>query len=107
MTILVTGGAGYIGSHMVYLLVDGGEDVIVVDDLSTGFDWAVPNGARLVVGNIGDQALMESLIAENDIETIVHFAASTVVSDSTLNPLEYYRNNTVNSRSLIEIATRR
>ena len=104
MTILVSGGAGYIGSHMVYALVDAGEDVLVVDDLSTGFDWAVPKGVQLVVGNIGDQSLLQSILSQHQVESIIHYAASTVVPDSLRIPLEYYRNNTVNSRSLIESA---
>src|SRR5215831_401317 len=104
MTILVTGGAGYIGSHMVHALVDVGEQVIVIDNLSTGFEWAVPKGVPLVRGNVGDQALLQPLLAEHEVETIIHFAASTVVSESVSTPLKYYLNNTVNSRSLIESA---
>ena len=106
MTVLVTGGAGYIGSHMVHALLDAGERVVVLDDLSTGFDWAVAQGARFVVGDAGDQALVVHLIAEHRIEAIVHFAASIVVPDSVRNPLGYYRNNTVNSRALIEAAVK-
>jgi UDP-glucose 4-epimerase len=104
MTTLVTGGAGYIGSHMVHALVDAGEQVIVIDNISTGFEWAVPKGVPLVRGNVGDGALLQSLLAEYEVETIIHFAASTVVSDSVSTPLKYYLNNTVNSRSLIESA---
>jgi UDP-glucose 4-epimerase len=104
MTILVTGGAGYIGSHMVHALVDAGEQVIVIDNLSTGFEWALPKGVPLVIGNVGDQSLLQPLFSEHEVETIIHFAASTVVSESVAKPLEYYRNNTVNSRSLIELA---
>jgi UDP-glucose 4-epimerase len=106
MTILVTGGAGYIGSHMVHALVDGGESVVVLDNLSTGFNWAVPPGVPLVVGETGDQALVTALIAEHGVDAIIHFAASIVVPDSVANPLEYYRNNTVNSRAMIETAVR-
>jgi len=106
MTILVTGGAGYIGSHMVHALVDGGESVAVLDNLSTGFNWAVPPGVPLVVGETGDQALVTALIAEHGVDAIIHFAASIVVPDSVANPLEYYRNNTVNSRAMIETAVR-
>lgn len=105
MTVLVTGGAGYIGSHMALQLVDAAEeDVVVVDDLSAGFRWAVPAGAELVVGNAGDQALVGRLIRERGIDAIIHFAGSIVVPESVANPLAYYRNNTVVSRALIESA---
>jgi UDP-glucose 4-epimerase len=104
MSILVTGGAGYIGSHMVHGLVDAGERVIVLDNLSTGFEWAVAKGAELVIGDTGDQQLVASLIATHAVEAIIHFAASIVVPESVAEPLRYYRNNTVNSRALIECA---
>jgi UDP-glucose 4-epimerase len=104
MTTLVTGGAGYIGSHMVHELVDAGEKVVVLDNLSTGFDWAVAEGAPLVVGDTGDQPLVASIIAEHGVDAIIHFAASAVVPESVAQPLAYYRNNTVNSRALIETA---
>jgi UDP-glucose 4-epimerase len=104
MTVLVTGGAGYIGSHMVLELVDAGEHVVVLDNLSTGFSWAVAAGVPLVVGDTGDQALIARLIRQHGIEAIIHFAASIVVPDSVRDPLGYYRNNTVNSRALIECA---
>jgi len=104
VTILVTGGAGYIGSHMVYELIDAGEAVVVLDNLVTGFDWAVANDVPLVVGDTGDQPLVASIIAEHGIEAIIHFAASTVVPESVVDPLAYYRNNTVNSRALMETA---
>src|SRR4029077_12043483 len=104
MTILVTGGAGYIGSHMVHELVDAGEKVITLDSLVTGFDWAVAEGVPLIVGDTGDQELVASIIAKHDVDAIIHFAASTVVPESVAQPLAYYRNNTVNSRALIETA---
>jgi UDP-glucose 4-epimerase len=104
MTILVTGGAGYIGSHMVHALVDAGERVVVLDNLSTGFDWAVAPAASLVVGETGDQSRVAALIAEHRVDAIIHFAASLIVPDSVRDPLRYYRNNTVNSRALIEAA---
>jgi UDP-glucose 4-epimerase len=104
MTVLVTGGAGYIGSHMVHALLDAGEPVVVLDNLSTGFDWAVAAGAKLVVGDTGDQDLVTALLREHRIEAIIHFAASVVVPESVAEPLRYYRNNTANSRALIECA---
>ena len=104
MTVLVTGGAGYIGSHMVLELADAGERVVVLDNLSTGFPWAVAKGVPLIVGDTGDQALVTRLIHQHGIDAIIHFAASIVVPDSVRDPLGYYRNNTVNSRALIECA---
>ncbi|MEI9901533.1 MAG: UDP-glucose 4-epimerase GalE [Hyphomicrobium sp.] len=106
MTILVTGGAGYIGSHMGWLLVDAGEDVVVLDNLVTGFGWAVAPEAKLVHGDVGDQDLVGRLIAEHRIDAIIHFAGSIVVPDSVSDPLGYYLNNTVKSRALIEAAVR-
>src|SRR5215831_6136495 len=106
MTILVTGGAGYIGSHMIHALIDAGEGVVVLDNLSTGFKWAIPVGVPLVIGETGDQALVACLIAEHGVSAIIHFAASIVVPDSVSDPLGYYRNNTVNSRVLIECAVK-
>jgi UDP-glucose 4-epimerase len=104
MTVLVTGGAGYIGSHMVLELVDAGERVVVLDNLSTGFRWAIAEQASLVVGDTGDQSLVSRLIRQHRIEAIIHFAASVVVPDSVRDPLGYYLNNTANSRALIECA---
>jgi UDP-glucose 4-epimerase len=106
MTVLVTGGAGYIGSHMVYELVAAGERVVVLDNLSTGFDWAIAKGVPLIVGDTGDQALVARLIREYGVDAIIHFAASIVVPDSVRDPLGYYRNNTANSRALIECAVK-
>ena len=104
MSVLVTGGAGYIGSHMVLQLIDAGEDVVVLDNLSTGIRGAVPKPAKLVVGDVGDQELVGSLLRSHKVEAIVHFAGSIVVPDSVSDPLGYYNNNTVNSRSLLEMA---
>ena len=106
MTVLVTGGAGYIGSHMVYELADAGERVVVLDNLSTGFDWAVAKGVPLIVGETGDQALVARLIHDHGVDAVIHFAASVVVPDSVRDPLGYYRNNTMNSRALIECAVK-
>jgi UDP-glucose 4-epimerase len=106
MSILVTGGAGYIGSHMVRDLADAGERVIVLDNLSTGFDWAIPKGVPLVVGDTGDQNLVGQILREYEVQSIIHFAASAIVPDSVKDPLGYYKNNTVNSRALIETAVK-
>jgi UDP-glucose 4-epimerase len=106
MTILVTGGAGYIGSHMVHALVDAGERVVVLDDLSTGFRQALPPGVPLYVGQTGDQGLVAAIIAACGVDAVIHFAASIVVPDSVRDPLSYYRNNTANSRALIEAAVK-
>ena len=104
MTVLVTGGAGYIGSHVVWALLDRGERVVVVDDLSAGLAGAVAKEAALVAGDVGDQALVESVIRAHGVEAIVHLAGSVVVSQSVAEPLRYYLNNTAKSRSLIESA---
>ena len=106
MTILVTGGAGYIGSHMVWALTDMNQKVVVLDNLVTGFDWAVAPEARLVQGDIGDEMLVGKLIEEAGIEAIIHFAGSVVVPDSVADPLGYYLNNTVKSRALIAAAVK-
>ena len=104
MSILVTGGAGYIGSHMVWHLVDAGEKVVVLDNLTTGFDWAIAPEAQLVRGDSGDEALVDRLIRDHAVEAIIHFAASIVVPESVADPLGYYLNNTVKTRALIAAA---
>jgi UDP-glucose 4-epimerase len=104
MAVLVTGGAGFIGSHMVLALLDAGKQVVVLDNLSTGFRWAVPNAATLVVGDVGDQDLVRTVIRKYQIDAIIHFAGSIVVPESVADPLGYYNNNTVKSRALIEAA---
>lgn len=104
MSVLVTGGAGYIGSHMVLALCDAGYDVVVLDNLSTGVAWAVHPKAVLVEGDIADQPLVASIIGDHKVEAIIHFAGSIVVPDSVTDPLGYYSNNTCKSRSLIESA---
>jgi UDP-glucose 4-epimerase len=100
-TILVTGGAGYIGSHVARQLGEAGERIVVLDDLSTGFRQAVLHG-ELVVGNTGDAKVLASLFTRFDIDTVMHFAAHTVVPESVADPLKYYRNNTCASRTLLE-----
>lgn len=102
MATLVTGGAGYIGSHMVLELLDAGEHVVVLDNLSTGVRANVPAAATLVVGDIADQDLVRDLAREHDLTGVIHFAGSIVVPDSVVDPLGYYLNNTVKSRALIE-----
>jgi UDP-glucose 4-epimerase len=104
MSILVTGGAGYIGSHMALELEDAGEEVVVLDNLSTGFRWAVPEGVPLVVGDFGDEDLVTETIARYDVTEIAHFAAKIVVPESVADPLGYYLNNTAKARTLIETA---
>jgi UDP-glucose 4-epimerase len=106
MSILVTGGAGYIGSHMVHELTDAGERVVVLDNLSTGFDWAVPKDVPLIIGDTGDQNLVGQILHEHKVDSIIHFAGSLVVPDSVKDPLGYYKNNTVNSRALIHTAVK-
>ncbi len=106
MAVLVTGGAGYIGSHMVWTLVEAGEDVVVLDNLSTGFDWAIAAKADLVTGDVGDEALLDDLMTKRGIDAVIHFAGSVVVPESVADPLGYYLNNTVNSRALIAGAVR-
>jgi UDP-glucose 4-epimerase len=102
MAILVTGGAGYIGSHMVWELLDSGEDVIVLDRLSTGFEWAVAPEAKLVIGDIADASLVKSLFRDHEIDAVMHFAGSIVVPESVAMPLAYYENNTCKTRALLE-----
>jgi UDP-glucose 4-epimerase len=102
MAVLVTGGAGYIGSHMVWELLDAGEEVVVLDRLSTGFDWAVAPEAKLVVGDIADAELVTRVISDGKIDAVIHFAGSVVVPDSVADPLGYYDNNTGKTRALLE-----
>lgn len=103
-TVLVTGGAGYIGSHAVLALLDAGYPVVVIDNLVTGFRWAVDPRATFVQGAIEDDELVRETLRRHDIRAIMHFAGSIIVPESVENPLKYYRNNTAASRSLIESA---
>ncbi len=100
-SILVTGGAGYIGSHVVRQLGEAGERVVVLDNLSKGFRQAVTAG-QLVVGDVGDYPLVARLLAEHQVDTVMHFAAHTVVPESVALPLKYYGNNTCCTRSLLQ-----
>jgi UDP-glucose 4-epimerase len=104
MAILVTGGAGYIGSQTVLELVDAGEAVVVLDNLSTGFRAAVSPRAELIVGDVGNLELLASIFANNRIDAIIHFAGSIAVSESVAKPLDYYDNNTCKTRALISAA---
>ena len=102
--VMVTGGAGYIGSHAVLALLDAGHEVVVVDNLVTGFDWAVDSRATLVRADIEDDATVRATIRDHRVRAIMHFAGSVVVPESVSDPLKYYRNNTAATRSLIESA---
>jgi UDP-glucose 4-epimerase len=104
MAVLVTGGAGYIGGHMNLGLLDAGETVVVLDNLSTGFAWAVPETATLIVGDFGDVELVSRLIREHEIDAIAHFAAKIVVPESVGDPIGYYLNNTAKALNLIQCA---
>lgn len=106
MSVLVTGGAGYIGCHMVIDLLSAGEEVVVIDNLSTGFDWAVQVPDKLYVGDIANDELVSRIIREHKVEAVIHFAGSIIVPESVSDPLKYYDNNTAKSRSLIETCVR-
>ena len=106
MTVLVTGGAGYIGSHMVLALVEAGESVVVIDNLSTGFSTYLPEGVPLFIGDAGDENLVEGVIEQHNVDSIIHFAGSVVVPDSMRDPLGYYRNNTFTTRNLLNAAVK-
>jgi len=106
MTVLVTGGAGYIGSHMVHALAEAGESVVVIDNLSTGFSNYLPESVPLFIGDAGDENLVEGVIAQHGVESIIHFAGSVVVPDSMRDPLGYYRNNTMTTQSLLKAAVK-
>ena len=104
MTILVTGGAGYIGSHMVHALVEAGEPLVVLDNLSTGFRFLIPAAVPFVAGSTGDRELVAKTIRQHRVTAIIHFAASIVVPESVADPLAYYRNNTMNTCALLDVA---
>ena len=106
MTVLVTGGAGYIGSHMVLALAEAGESVVVIDNLSTGFSSMLPEGVPLFIGDAGDENLVEGVINQHKVESIIHFAGSVVVPESMRDPLGYYRNNTMTTQSLLRVAVK-
>jgi UDP-glucose 4-epimerase len=106
MTVLVTGGAGYIGSHMVHALVDAGESVAVVDNLSTGFSHFLPEGIPLYIGDAGDENLVEGVIRSHNVDAIIHFAGSILVPESLRDPLGYYRNNTGTTRNVLASAVK-
>ena len=102
LNVLVTGGAGYIGSHAVFALKDVGHIPVVIDNLVTGFRWAVPDDVAFFEGDIADSQLVARIIADSQIDAVMHFAGSVVVPESVENPLKYYDNNTVKTRALLE-----
>jgi UDP-glucose 4-epimerase len=106
MTVLVTGGAGYIGSHTVLALAEAGASVVVIDNLSTGFSTAIPEGVPLFIGDAGDENLVEGVIAAHGVTSIIHFAGSVIVPVSMRDPLAYYRNNTMTTRNLLNAAVK-
>lgn len=107
MTVLVTGGAGYIGSHTVLALAEAGESVVVIDNLSTGFSSFVPERVPLFIGDCSDENLVDGVIGQHGVDSIIHLAGSVVVPESVRDPLLYYRNNTMTTRSLLDAAIRR
>lgn len=100
--ILITGGAGYIGSHTARLLADSGFNVLVVDNLYSGHRWAIPAEATLIEGSAGDRALIDRVLSETDIAAVIHFAGHIVVPESVADPLKYYRNNVLVSQELVD-----
>ena len=105
MTIFVTGGAGYIGSHVVLALLECGEDVVVLDNLVTGFAWAVPDRATFIEGDVGDRELVARICTDYRIEALLHFAASTIVPESVTEPFKYYLNNTAQTANLFDVCS--
>ena len=102
--VLVTGGAGYIGSHVALQLAEAGERVVVLDNLSTGFREAV-RAAELIVGDTGDRSLVQQILLDHRVESVLHFAAHTIVPESVADPLKYYANNTCSTRNLLQCCT--
>lgn len=105
MSVLVTGGGGFIGSHMIWALLDQGEDVVVIDNLVTGNRDAIPDETTFIEGSLADTGLLRDLFDQHDISDVLHFAGSTSVPESVADPLAYYRNNTANSLNLLEAMT--
>ena len=105
MKFLIVGGAGYIGSHMVKMLAKAGYDVLVLDNLTTGFRESVKYG-RLIIGDLADINLLEILFTENKFDGVIHFAANSLVGESMTNPAKYYRNNVSNTLNLLDVMVR-
>jgi len=103
MAVLVTGGAGYIGAHMLLALLDAGEDVVALDNLSTGAEWLTPKGAPLIVADVGDEDVLKPIFRDHDIREVIHFAGSILVPESIEHPLDYYANNTGKTLKLLQI----
>lgn len=106
MAVLVTGGAGYIGGHILLELLAAGEKAIVLDDLSTGFEVNIPRGVPLITGSVGDGALLDKVLQSGEVDAVIHLAASLIVSESVAHPDKYWTNNTANSRVLFEACVR-
>jgi len=107
MAVLVTGGAGYVGSHTVLALAEAGEDIVVIDDLSTGFSAHLPEGVPLFIGDAGDENLLEGVMTQHNVESIIHLAGSAAAVDSVRDPLGCYRNNFMTVRNLLKVAVKR
>lgn len=106
MTVLVTGGAGYIGAHMLLALEDAGEKAIAIDNLSTGAEWLAPKSAPLIVADVGDTDALQQIFDEHDVTEVIHFAGSILIGQSIKDPFSYYRNNTANTLALLEACIR-
>ncbi|MGF1545227.1 MAG: UDP-glucose 4-epimerase GalE [Parvularculaceae bacterium] len=102
MTVLVTGGAGYIGAHMLLALAEAGEEAVALDDLSNGARWLAPRSADLVIGDVGDADFVERVLRARGVDEVIHFAGSTLIQDSISRPLDYYENNTANTIRLLK-----
>lgn len=107
MAVLVTGGAGYIGAHILLELIARGEAPVVLDDLSTGFIENIPTGVPLIQGSTGDAMLVDEILSKGEIDTVIHLAASLIVPESVAEPEKYYRNNTTNANTLFSACARR
>jgi len=106
MAVLVTGGAGYIGSHILLELAAAGEEAIVLDNLATGFIESIPSGTPFIKGSVGDAALLDDILSRGEVDAVIHLAASLIVPESVSDPEKYWRNNTANGRILFDACAR-